>query len=141
MNGYLLDTNVASERNKPKPDQNVIAWFAKANAAKTYLSVLTVGEVRYGIALLKNPQTQTRAQAIENWLEGTLLPAFAGRVLAVDENVMRAWATLRATARRPLSPIDSLIAATALAHNLTLVTRDAGIIALPKLKTFNPWQG
>lgn len=140
MSGFLLDTNVISELVKPRPDVNVTAWIEATDESLLYLSVLTFGEIRRGIAAL--PASRRRA-TLEAWLDKDLSQRFEGRVLPIDPNVADRWGLLTAAARNlgvALAVIDGLLAATALEHNLTLVTRDTGQIPSIGVAVFNPWK-
>ncbi|MDB5847950.1 MAG: VapC toxin family domain ribonuclease [Rhodoferax sp.] len=133
---YLLDTNVLSELRRKRPDQSVVDWFAKRPPVTLYLSVLTLGEIRKGI---EGVAEQARRQALTDWLETELPLFFTGRVLNVNAAVADRWGRLAAAAGRPLPAIDSLLAATALAHDLVLVTRNTkDFMGLP-VQLFNPW--
>ena len=128
MSGFLLDTNVISELVKPRPEASVTAWVEDTDESLLYLSVLTLGEIRRGIAAL--PQSRRRA-ILEAWLNKDLRARFEDRILIIDQNVADRWGLLTAVARDSgvaLPVIDGLLAATALEHNLTLVTRDTGQI-------------
>lgn len=118
---YLIDTNVLSELRRKKPDPGVVEWFTLHPAGSLYLSVLTLGEIRKGI---EGVADATRRQALLDWLETELPAFFAGRLIAVDAAVADRWGRLIAHAGRPLPAIDSLLAATALEHDLVLVTRN-----------------
>lgn len=133
---YLIDTNVLSELRKREPDAKVAQWFAKRPASTLYLSVLTLGELRKGIDAL--PETP-RKLALLDWLEAELPMFFAGRILAVDAKVADRWGRLVAQAGRPLPAIDSLLAATALTHGLTLITRNLKDFQHPDLVVLDPW--
>jgi len=133
---YLIDTNVLSELRRREPDTRVVQWFAKRPASTLYLSVLTLGELRKGIDLL--PQAP-RKLALLDWLEAELPMFFAGRILAVDAKVADRWGRLVAQAGRPLPAIDSLLAATALTHGLTLITRNLKDFQHPDLAVLDPW--
>ena len=140
MSGFLLDTNIISELVKPKPEANVTEWIENTNESLLYLSVLTLGEIRRGIAAL--PQSRRRA-TLEAWLDNDLRARFEDRILAIDQEVADRWGLLTATARSigiALPVIDGLLAATALEHNLTFVTRDIGQIPSMGVAVFNPWQ-
>ena len=140
MSGFLLDTNVISELIKPRPEENVTAWIEGTDESLLYLSVLTLGEIRRGIAILS--QSRRRA-ALEAWLDKDLRARFEDRILAIDQEVADRWGLLTAAARDSgivLPVIDGLLAATALEHNLTLVTRDTGQIPSMGVAVFNPWK-
>lgn len=136
----MLDTNIISELVKPKPEANVTEWVENTDESLLYLSVLTLGEIRRGIAAL--PQSRRRA-TLEAWLDQDLRARFEGRILVIDQEVADRWGLLTAVARNngiALPVIDGLLAATALEHNLTLVTRDTGQIPSMGVAVFNPWQ-
>lgn len=140
MSGFLLDTNIISELVKPKPEANVTEWVENTDESLLYLSVLTLGEIRRGIAAL--PQSRRRA-TLEAWLDKELRARFEGRILVIDQEVADRWGLLTAAARNSgivLPVIDGLLAATALEHNLTLVTRDTGQIPSMGVAVFNPWE-
>ena len=140
MSGFLLDTNIISELVKPRPEANVTDWIEGTDESLLYLSVLTLGEIRRGIAVLA--QSRRRA-TLEAWLEKDLRARFEGRILAIDHEVADRWGLLTAAARDSgtvLSVIDGLLAATALEHNLTLVTRDTRQIPSIGVAVFNPWE-
>src|SRR5579862_8584389 len=123
MNGFLLDTNVISELVSVKPDQRVLDWMEAADENLLYLSVMTLGEIRQGVATLPQSRKRTR---LETWLEVDLHSRFAGRILAVDEDVADRWGWVMAQAQvkgMMLPVVDGLLAATALHNNLTTVTR------------------
>jgi|SRR5215471_2091304 len=139
MSGFLLDTNVISELVKLKPERRVTSWVESTDEALLYLSVLTFGEIRRGISIL--PQTKRRT-AIENWLVAGLSVRFAGRILVIDAAIADQWGILSGAAQLrgvSLPVIDGLLAATALHHNLTLVTRNTRDVSATNVSTFNPW--
>ena len=139
MSGFLLDTNVISELIKPRPDAKVASWISSIDEGLLSLSVLTFGEIRKGIAAL--PATARRAR-FEVWLDHDLTLRFAGRILPVDRPVADRWGRLSAevASRKMVLPvIDGLLAATALHHNLTLVTRNGRDIEPTNVPFFNPW--
>jgi predicted nucleic acid-binding protein len=140
VSGFLLDTNIISELVKPKPEANVTEWVENTDESLLYLSVLTLGEIRRGIAAL--PQSRRRA-TLEAWLDKDLRARFEGRILVIDQEVADRWGLLTGAARNSgivLPVIDGLLAATALEHNLTLVTRDTGQIPSMGVAVFNPWE-
>lgn len=138
MSGFLLDTNVISELVRPRPEPRVKAWVAATDENLLYLSVLTLGEIRRGIASLKEA---SRRVALEAWLDSDLALRFAGRILPIDQGVADRWGRLAAQAgpRAPLPVIDGLLAATALHHNLALVTRNISDVKATGVPLFNPW--
>lgn len=135
---YLLDTNVISERTKREPDENVRTWLRSQRVSDTFLSVITLAELEQGILRLGDTR---RAQELGEFLKG-VERQFQGRILAVDRDVARQWAVLTALALAkgtPLGYADSLIAATASAHHLTVVTRNTGDFAGTGIPHINPW--
>jgi len=139
VSGFLLDTNVISELVKPRPEANVASWIEATDESLLYLGVLTLGEIRRGISVLR--QSRRRA-TLEAWLDKDLRERFEERLLAIDHEVADRWGLLTAAARNKgivLPVIDGLLAATALEHNLTLVTRDTGQIPSMGVAVFNPW--
>ena len=133
---YLIDTNVLSELRRKLPHPGVSAWFAQRPASSLYMSVLTLGELRKGIDGLND---EDRKLALSDWLHTDLSVFFLGRVLSIDEQVADRWGQLVAAAGRPLPAIDSLLAATALVHGLTVVTRNAKDFEGLGLAVINPW--
>lgn len=142
---YLIDTNVLSELRRKQPDAHVVAWFAGRAAQSLFLSVLTLGEIRKGIERLGIERLgdvhvdAARRQSLGDWLEQELPTFFLGRLLSVDAGVADRWGRLQTHAGRPLPAIDSLLAATALHHNLTLVTRNMKDFADMGVDLINPW--
>ena len=134
---YLLDTNVLSELRRKTPNPAVSAWFAIRPATSLYLSVLTLGELRKGIDGVKDA---ARRLALSDWLQTDMSMFFMGRVLSIDEHVADRWGQLVAAAGRPLPAIDSLLAATALVHGLSMVTRNAKDFEGLGLEVINPWR-
>jgi predicted nucleic acid-binding protein len=140
MSGFLLDTNCVSELVRPKPDPRVVEWMEAVDEALLYLSVLTLGEIRKGLAAL--PQGKRRTH-LEGWLEIQLQARFAGKILPIDAAIADRWGLLAGEARRrgkALPIIDGLLAATALHHNLTVVSRNAGDFAYTQVQVLNPWE-
>lgn len=135
---YLIDTNVLSELRKREADAKVVQWFSERPPSTLYLSVLTLGELRKGInTLAESP----RKLVLLDWVEAELPKFFSGRILPVNSQVADCWGRLMAQAGRPLPAIDSLLAATALAHGLMLVTRNLRDFQHPDLKVTDPWVG
>ena len=133
---YLLDTNVLSELRRKTPDAAVLEWFARRPASTLYLSVLTIGELRKGI---EGVSDANRRMALTDWLETDLPAFFAGRILPVDTQVADRWGRLLSVAGRPLPAIDSLLAASAAQHGLSMVTRNSRDFADLGLDVINPW--
>jgi predicted nucleic acid-binding protein len=139
MNGFLLDTNTVSELVSVKPDQRVLDWMEAADENRLFLSVMTLGEIRQGVAALPQSKKRTR---LETWLEVDLQSRFAGRILAIDGAVADRWGWIMAQAQlkgMTLPVVDGLLAATALHHNLTAVTRNVSDFAVAGLSVINPW--
>ena len=140
MSGYLLDTNCISELVRIKPEPRVVSWMQATEETLLYVSVLTLGEIRKGWAGL--PQGKRRTH-LETWLEIELGARFAGRILPIDVSVADRWGLLAASAKREgrtLSAIDGLLAATALHHNLTVVSRNVSDFADTRVQVLNPWK-
>lgn len=133
---YLIDTNVLSELRRKSPDPGVVAWFSQRPPPTLHLSVLTLGEIRKGI---EGVGDEVRKQSLIDWLETDLPTFFTGRILDVNGAVADRWGRLVAAAGRPLPTIDSLLAATALEHDLVLVTRNTKDFAGLPVEVFNPW--
>ena len=139
MSGFLLDTNVISELVKPKPDPTVTRWIDATEESLLCLSVLTLGEIRKGIVSLPDA---SRRVSLETWLDHDLVLRFAGRILVIDQAIADGWGRIAAKAvarKSPLPVIDGLLAATAMQHNLTLVTRNTKDVAVTEVAVFNPW--
>lgn len=139
--GYLLDTNVISELMKPRPNRRAAEWVAATPEELMYLSVITIGEIRKGIDLLA--EDEPRRAALQSWLDRDLRVRFAGRLLAFDDGVAERWGQLEALAKRQrvtLPTIDAQLAATALHHGLTFVTRNTADIRPTGVPVFNPWR-
>jgi len=139
VSGFLLDTNVVSDLRKPRPNVGLTAWIASADEQKLFLSVLTIGELRIGIAV--QPDAKKRA-ALETWLISDMLSRFAGRILAFDLDVAQQWGRIEGRARLgsgKLPVVDSQLAATALFHGLTLVTNNEADFSRTGASVLNPW--
>jgi toxin FitB len=133
---YLLDTNVISELVRPKPTKAVLAWFENIPSEALNISVLTWGEIRKGVEHMPDG---ARREKLRLWLEHDLAEWFGSRVLPVDIPVADRWGRLLAQMGRPVPSIDSLLAATALHHELRLVTRNQKDFNYPGLEVINPW--
>jgi len=140
MSGFLLDTNCISELVRPKPEPRVLEWMESADESLLYLSVLTLGEIRKGAAALPQGKRRTR---LETWLEVELQGRFAGRIVPVDLAIADRWGLIAAEAKqsgKELSVIDGLLAATALHHNLTVISRDTSNFTNARVQVLNPWE-
>jgi predicted nucleic acid-binding protein len=134
--GYLLDTNVISETRKARADSGVIAFLSAAEATGLFLSVLTLGELCKGVAA-KRRTDPGAADQLGAWVDG-IETTFADRVLPIDATTARRWGEL--SANRSLPVIDTLIAATAISHGLTLVTRNTRDVESTGVPLVDPWQ-
>jgi len=136
---YLLDTNVVSELRKAKAgkaDKNVIAWATNVSADSLFLSVITILELEIGIQLVER-RDPTQGTLLRAWLEGQVLLAFSGRILPVDVPVAQRCAKLHVP--DPRSDRDALIAATALVHGMTVITRNIADFQATGVELLNPW--
>lgn len=140
MSGFLIDTNVLSEYSRPGgPDAGVKRWLETTDRQSQHVSVITLAEIQKGIEMLAAGKRRTQ---LEQWLRQDLESWFSGRILPVDRQVAGRWASLVAQGAqtgRLLPAVDSLIAATALAHNLTIVTRNTRDFAGIGAMIVNPW--
>lgn len=135
MAGYLLDTNVISEIRKSRPNQGVLDFLGTASPAGIFLSALTIGELHKGVEA-KRRNDADGAQRLGEWV-GTIEKDFADRIIPVDAAITRRWGILSAARSCPV--IDTLIAATALEHDLVLVTRNGRDVELTGATLLNPW--
>ena len=133
---YLLDTNVLSETRKKKADAGVIAFLQAAEASTLYISVLTLGELRKGVAKKKREDAEM-AKRLADWVDG-LEYSFADRILGVDAATARLWGDW--SSERPRPVVDTLLAATAVLHGLTLVTRNVRDVRGLAVKLLDPWK-
>jgi predicted nucleic acid-binding protein len=136
---FLLDTNVLSEVRRPEPDRGVLEWLDRLDEDRAFVSVVSLAEIRRGVALMEKGR---RREALAGWLARDLLERFAGRILAVDERTALAWGDLMAEAKRRglgLASMDGLLAAAALAHDLTLVTRNTRDFQDLGVALLDPW--
>lgn len=134
---YLIDTNIISEvRKGARCDPNVAAWYESLDDGDIYLSVLVLGEIRKGVerARAGNP---AQARALEKWL-ATVVGSFGERLLPIDQAVADEWG--RMSAKRPVSTIDALLAATAKVHQMTLATRNVADISNLGADCVNPFE-
>jgi predicted nucleic acid-binding protein len=136
---FLLDTNIVSEWVRPHPDEGVMAWLAEVDEDQSFLSVVTLAELRRGIARLARGRRRTR---LDEWLRHELLLRFEDRILPIDNRVAVIWGDIvsdREAKGRPISVMDAFIAATARTYGLTLVTRNTSDFAGSVAAITNPW--
>lgn len=133
--GYLLDTNVISETRKLRANADVMAFLARAESASLFLSMLSLGELRKGVEAKRRTDPAV-GQQLATWVDG-IETTFADRLLTVDAPTARLWGEL--SAARSLPVVDTLIAATAIRHGLTLATRNIRDIAATGVTSFDPW--
>lgn len=139
MTEWLLDTNVLSELRRPKPERKVLAFIAGQPLDLLYVSAVTLAEIRFGI---ERVGSVTRRTELNDWLMHRVRPMFEGRVLAVTEDIMLKWRLLVEDGRKAghtFSQPDLIIAATALQHGLTVVSRDVSDYQKARTPVFNPW--
>ena len=140
MSGWLLDTNVLSELRRQKPDRKVVAFVAAQPLDELFVSSVTFAEIRFGIELVGSP---ARRGELIDWLTHKVRPMFEQRVLAVSEDIMLKWRLMVEEGRKTghtFSQPDLIIAATALHHGLTVVTRDTDECARARVPVLNPWE-
>ena len=133
---YLLDTNAISEPPKPRPNSTVLSFFHAVPLSSLYFSVLTLGELRKGV-LVKRRNDPLMANRFELWID-SLEQTYADRILPIDKATAALWGELSADRTRPA--VDTLLAATAILHNLTLVTRNTRDVQDLPVRVLNPWQ-
>lgn len=133
---YLLDTNILSETRKKQADARIISFLSAAEPSALYISVLTLGELRKGVAL-KRRTDLVAAKNIEAWVDG-LEFSFGDRILGINPAAAKLWGEL--SAQRPRPVVDTLLAATAIVHELTFVTRNASDVQDVDVKVLDPWK-
>jgi predicted nucleic acid-binding protein len=136
----LLDTNVVSELSRQRPDEGVLRWLARTPEELTYLSVVTIGELRRGTARMPSG---ARREELERWLAEVIAARYERRVIDVTADIANAWGSLLAFAERAgrgIHPLDAYIAATARIHSLVLVTRNTKDFSSLGIELLNPWQ-
>ncbi|MCY1408123.1 Toxin FitB [compost metagenome] len=133
---FLLDTNVVSELRKAKADKNVVAWARTTTPSSLFISAITLLELETGVLRIER-RDPGQGATLRTWLQNHVLPAFSGRILAVDSVVARRCAQLHVP--DPRSECDALIAATALVHGLTIVTRNVADFEASGAGLLNPW--
>ncbi len=139
MTGWLLDTNILSELRRPRPQAKVVGFVSSQPLDRLYVSSVTLAEIRFGIELVGGAN---RRAELNDWLTNKVRPMFDQRVLPVSEGVMFKWRLLVEDGRKSghtFSQPDLIIAATALLHGLTVVTRDALDYEKAGVPIFNPW--
>ena len=139
MSGFLLDTNIASELIRARPEPRVANWVYAKDEQSLYLSAVSIGELRRGFVIL--PASKRRTE-LEQWFENDLMPRFRGRILPVTYSIANRWGILGGECQlrgTPLSMADGMIAATALEHDLAVVTRNVKDFAGLGVTVFNPW--
>jgi predicted nucleic acid-binding protein len=140
VTGWLLDTNVLSELRRPKPDKNVVNFVASKPLDLLFVSVITFAEIRFGIERITDVG---RRAELNDWLAHKVRPMFEQRVLAVSEDIMFKWRLLVEDGRKAghtYSQPDLIIAATALHHGLTVVSRDTSDFRKARVPVLNPWR-
>jgi predicted nucleic acid-binding protein len=138
--GFLLDTNILSELMRPRPEAKVTVWVAAQNIEMLFLSVVSIGELETGFTTMQDAQRRARLEAS---LERHMAHLFLGRVLPVTQAIAARWGRLsgmRQTVGRPLGAPDGMIAATALEHGLTVVTRNRKDFDGLAIAQLNPWE-
>ncbi|MFZ5776380.1 MAG: type II toxin-antitoxin system VapC family toxin [Thermodesulfobacteriota bacterium] len=136
---YLLDTCVLSELVKKIPNPKVVQWVSEADESRLFIAALTIGEIHKGIERLPKGKKKERLHA---WVNGDLQERFRGRIIDFDLQAATVWGTIQARSElqgKPLPSIDGLIAAMALAHGLTVVTRNTADMEASGVALFNPW--
>jgi predicted nucleic acid-binding protein len=138
---FLLDTDVISELRKAKSgraNRNVVKWARSVSATALYLSAITILELETGVLLIERRDVAQGA-TLREWLDSQVLSSFAGRIIAIDTAVARCCASLHVPNRR--ADHDAFIAATALLHGMTVVTRNVADFGPTGVKTIDPWHG
>ena len=139
MNGWLLDTNILSELRRTRPEPNVLAFVAGQSLDRLFVSAVTLAEIRFGIELVGDA---IKRAELNDWLTHKVRPMFNQRVLPISEDVMFKWRLLVEDGRKSghtFSQPDLIIAATALQHGLTLVSRDVADFEKARVPILNPW--
>jgi predicted nucleic acid-binding protein len=139
VTGWLLDTNVLSELRRPRPEPRVLAFIAAQPLESLHISAVTIAEIRFGIELVADAR---RRAALTDWLTHKVRPMFAQRILPVTEDIMLRWRMMVEEGRKAghtFSEPDLIIAATALEHGLTLVSRDTREYERARVPVFDPW--
>ncbi|KQM34017.1 MULTISPECIES: type II toxin-antitoxin system VapC family toxin [unclassified Rhizobium] len=136
----LLDTNVLSEVTKPRPNKDVLTWLHELDEDRTFISIVSIAEIRRRVALMDKGRKQ---DALDKWLTDDLPQRFENRIIPVEGLVARAWGDLMALAKRSgrgLASMDGMIAATAVAHQLSLATRNTKDFEGLGINIIDPWK-
>ncbi len=136
---WLLDTNVLSELRRPRPEPRVVDFVDRCPLAQLYVSAVTLAEIRFGIELVDGPNHRAE---LNDWLTHKVRPMFDQRILQVTEDIMLKWRLLVEEGRKTghtFSQPDLIIAATAIHHGLTVVTRDRSDYDKARVPVVNPW--
>ena len=136
---YLIDTCLISEGLRPRPDSGAIAWMEACDRDRQYLSVLTLGELQTGVEKLGATR---RRDGLQAWLDREVVEQFSGRILPVNSEVAVTWGRMQAVLERagkPIPLLDGLLCATALTHNLVVVTRNTRDFESTGVQLLNPW--
>ena len=134
---FLLDTNIISEvREGQRSDPNVSNWYAGVSESQLFISSLTIGEIRRGIELARRRRDVDQAEALETWLK-TVIHRFSGRILTVDTEEADTWGQISAI--RPVPVVDGLLAATAMTHDMILVTRNVSDVEGLVVRVLDPF--
>ena len=137
---FLLDTCVLSEFIRKKPSSKLIYWISTKDEADLYLSVLTLGELQQGISKLADSK---RKLSLQSWLDNDVTKRFDNRIISIDRDIIDRWGRLQGTGMRQgrnFPVIDSLLAATAITHGMTVVTRNVNDLKETGASIRNPWQ-
>ena len=137
---YLIDTCVISELAKADPNEKVASWAVQSDEEEFYLSSLTFGELHKGISKLLPSK---RREKLHQWVEYALKERFRNRIIAIDLEVVRVWGKIQGKSEvegHPMPAIDSLIAATGVAHGLIVVTRNTADMERSGVSLLNPWE-
>lgn len=141
MNGLLIDTNVLSELARPRPSRRVVTFLNEKSLDELYLCDVIIAEIRFGLEMTTDASRRGR---FSTWLETFVRPNFAGRILALTEDVFLQWRLMREAGRKDRHTYpepDLLIAATALHYHLTVITRDVTPFRRVNVPVINPWDG
>ena len=136
---WILDTNVLSELRRPRPEPRVVGFISRQLLDRLYISDVTIAEIRFGIELVAEPERRSK---LNDWLTNRVRPMFDGRVLPITEEILLKWRLLVEAGRKTghtFSQPDLFIAATALVHGMTVVSRDVGEYERAGVSVVSPW--